>query len=91
MINSQFVDVQEFSSSIYLAEISCQKEETNQDDGLFVGNIELLGDGGRGEGGTEDDRAGFGDEARRGYGLDDFLGPFSGRSGLCGHGTPDNI
>jgi len=91
MINRSFKDAHEFSSLIYLGEVSRENEEASEDDGLLVGDIELLGDGGCGESGTEDDRASFGDEARRGDRLDDFLSPFSGRSGLCSHGTPGNI
>ena len=91
MINSPFVDAYEFSSPIYLGEISCQNDEASQDDGLLVRDVELLGDGSCSEGRAEDDRTSFGDEARRGDRLDDFLGPFSRRCGLCGHGTPGNV
>ena len=90
-INSSFKYADEFSSPIYLGEVSGKNEEASQDDGLIVGDVELLGDGGRGESGTEDDCAGFGDEARRRDRLDDFLGAFGRRSGLCGHGTPGNM
>lgn len=58
-------------------------EETDGEDGLFVGDVELGADGGGGQTGTEEDTRRLGEEGGGGDRVDDRGGLFI-RGGLCG-------
>ena len=58
----------------HLVDVGNKDEEAGSNHGLLVDDVELLGDGGREEAGTEDGRAGFGDEVGGGGERVDKLG-----------------
>lgn len=58
-------------------------EETDGEDGFFVGDVELGADCGGGQAGTEEDTRGLGEEGGGGDRVDDRGGLFI-RGGFCG-------